>query len=255
MGTERCLAKPRTPAYVLAMDKKKSTVEEIRERFDGDVERFSNIQTGQSATMDAPLALDIIQQAVARLTPQATAMLDIGCGAGNFTLKILDALPNLDCTLIDLSQPMLDRAAARVKPVTRGNVTCRQVDIRHFHPPAESFDIIVAAAVLHHLRTESEWQQTFNTIYRALRPGGALWVWDMIIHDTPAVQDVMWQRFGQYLVELKGADYRDTVFAYIDKEDSPTSLNFQMEMASRAGFKRFEILHKTSVFAAYAALK
>jgi tRNA (cmo5U34)-methyltransferase len=32
----------------------KSTVEQIRERFDGDVERFSNLETGQSATIDAP---------------------------------------------------------------------------------------------------------------------------------------------------------------------------------------------------------
>ena len=35
---------------------KKSTVDEIRERFDNDVERFSNLATGQSATIDAPLA-------------------------------------------------------------------------------------------------------------------------------------------------------------------------------------------------------
>ena len=32
----------------------KSTVEEIRQRFDKDVERFSNLETGQSATIDAP---------------------------------------------------------------------------------------------------------------------------------------------------------------------------------------------------------
>lgn len=32
----------------------KSTVEEIRQRFDADVERFSNLETGQSATVGAP---------------------------------------------------------------------------------------------------------------------------------------------------------------------------------------------------------
>ena len=31
----------------------KSTVEEIRRRFDADVERFSNLETGQSATAEA----------------------------------------------------------------------------------------------------------------------------------------------------------------------------------------------------------
>lgn len=33
----------------------KSTVEEIRQRFDADVERFSNLETGQPATVDDPL--------------------------------------------------------------------------------------------------------------------------------------------------------------------------------------------------------
>jgi tRNA (cmo5U34)-methyltransferase len=38
----------------------KSTIEEMRERFDTDVERFSNLETGQSATIDAPLAMELI---------------------------------------------------------------------------------------------------------------------------------------------------------------------------------------------------
>src|SRR5712691_11615366 len=65
----------------------KSTPEEIRARFDKDVDRFSNLETGQSATIDAPLAMELIAQAAARSTPQATALIDIGCGAGNLSLK------------------------------------------------------------------------------------------------------------------------------------------------------------------------
>ena len=34
---------------------KKSTVEDIRKRFDSDVERFSQLETGQQAVIDAPL--------------------------------------------------------------------------------------------------------------------------------------------------------------------------------------------------------
>jgi SAM-dependent methyltransferase len=76
----------------------KSTVEEIRQRFDGDVERFSNLETGQSATVDAPLAMALVAKAAALCTPQARSVLDVGCGAGNYTLKLLELLPNLDVT-------------------------------------------------------------------------------------------------------------------------------------------------------------
>src|SRR6185295_5492586 len=106
------------------MDKRemKSTVEEIRARFDQEVERFSNLETGQSATIDAPLALDLIQKAAAGICPNAKTLLDVGCGAGNYSLKLLEALPNLDVTLIDLSRPMLDRATQRMKGKTQGVV-------------------------------------------------------------------------------------------------------------------------------------
>jgi hypothetical protein len=38
----------------------KSTVQEIRERFDKNVERFSNLEVGQSAQIDSPLALELV---------------------------------------------------------------------------------------------------------------------------------------------------------------------------------------------------
>ncbi len=237
------------------MNTGKATVDEIRHRFDQDVERFSNLETGQSATMDAPLVLDLIRQLVPATNPAARAMFDIGCGAGNFTLKILQMLPNLDCTLMDLSLPMLQRARQRVGAATTGRVTCLQTDIRDYTATPESFDVIVAAAVLHHLRAEQEWRSVFQMIYRALKPGGTFWVWDMITHDTPAVQTIMQQSFGQYLSAQKGTDYRDAVFTYIEKEDSPTSLNFQLNMLRQTGFQTTEILHKTAVFAAYVAIK
>ncbi|MGN6644588.1 MAG: class I SAM-dependent methyltransferase, partial [Verrucomicrobiota bacterium] len=136
----------------------KSTVEQIRTRFDNDVERFSNLETGQSATIDAPLSLALIAEAAARVTPAAASLLDIGCGAGNYALKILERLPNLNVTLIDLSRPMLDRAAERVRRATSGEVVTRQGDIRELELGESRFDTICAAAVLHHLRDDAEWQ-------------------------------------------------------------------------------------------------
>src|SRR5271154_6055151 len=100
----------------------KSSVEKIRERFDKDVERFSNLETGQAATMDAALCMDLVTEAAAATTPQARDLLDIGCGAGNYTLKMLQRLPGLNCTLVDLSRPMLDRAVERVTAAGGRNV-------------------------------------------------------------------------------------------------------------------------------------
>src|SRR5215831_18043625 len=171
----------------------KSTVEEIRTRFDADVERFSNLETGQSATVDAPLAMALVAEAAAVTTPHARHGLDVGCGAGNYTLKLLEFLPNLDATLIDLSLPMLDRARERVSRATSGRITTLQADIREARLPDGGFDIVLAAAVLHHLRTDEEWRAVFTALHRTLRPGGSVWIFDMVEGSMPVVQKLLWQ--------------------------------------------------------------
>jgi tRNA (cmo5U34)-methyltransferase len=234
---------------------KKSTPEQIRERFDNDVERFSNLQTGQSAQIDSPLILELISSSAAAMNPGATHVLDVGCGAGNYTLKLLQKLPNLSVTLIDLSKPMLDRAVQRIKPETSGTITPLQGDIRDLDLPHNQFDIILAAAVLHHLRGEEEWRAVFRKFHAALKPGGALWVSDFIWHKLPQVQQIMWHRYGEYLTAMKDEQYRDVVFDYTEKEDTPRDLMFQFETLKFAGFEQIELLHKNNCFAAYGAIR
>jgi tRNA (cmo5U34)-methyltransferase len=233
----------------------KSTVEEIRQRFDGDVERFSNLETGQSATVDAPLALSLVAEAAATTTPHARHVLDVGCGAGNYTLRLLERLPNLSSTLVDLSRPMLDRAAERVGAATTGEVRTVQEDIRNLVLPTDSIDIILAAAVLHHLRRDEEWRAVVSAFHRALRPGGSLWIFDMVESAIPAVQQVQWRRYGDYLSSFRDDAYRDHVFAYIEKEDTPRPLTFQLDLLREVGFSAVDVLHKNACFAAFGAVK
>lgn len=233
----------------------KSTVDEIRQRFDADVERFSNLDTGQSATVDAPLAMALVAEAAAATKPHARHVLDVGCGAGNYTLKLLEHLPNLDATLIDLSQPMLDRARERVSRASAGRITTIQADIREARLADGEFDIVLAAAVLHHLRTDQEWRDVFTALHRALRPGGSLWVFDLVECSIPAVGRLMRRRYGEYLTRLKDDAYRDHVFAYVEKEDTPRPLLFQLDLLRQVGFSQVEVLHKNVCFAAFGAVK
>jgi tRNA (cmo5U34)-methyltransferase len=103
----------------------KSSLKEIEERFDKDVDRFSNLETGQSATIDAPLAMELITQAAVNSTRKIRRVLDIGCGAGNNTLKLLNQTSPFDCDLIDLSLPMLEKARERISDLNSGEVRIR----------------------------------------------------------------------------------------------------------------------------------
>ena len=239
----------------------KSTPAQIRQRFDQDVERFSNLDTGQAATIDSPLGMELVARAAAAVTPDAEDVLDVGCGAGNYTLKFLQALHRplaaapVRVTLIDLSQPMLDRARQRVGEATAGVITALQGDVRDLDLGEQRFDVILAASVLHHLRSDQEWQDVFAKFHRTLRPGGSLWIFDLIEHSNPAVHALMWKRYGDYLAGLKDAAYRDHVFAYVEQEDTPRPLLWQIDALRAAGFRSIDILHKNSVFAAFGGMK
>src|SRR5207244_1031227 len=150
-----------------------------------DVARFSNLEAGHSATIDSPLCMDLIASAAAAVTSAAKDLLDIGCGAGNYTLKLTEKLAAargttppvaLNCTLVDLSRPMLDKAVERVTPQTTGTVRPLQGDMRDLEFGQSTFDIVVAASTLHHLRDDAQWHAVFAKTHRALRPAGSFWI-------------------------------------------------------------------------------
>lgn len=233
----------------------KSTVEEIQARFDQDVDRFSDLKKGPNAAIDIPLILSLAAEVCARHLHPGDTVLDVGCGAGNFILRILQDVDGLHCHLADLSRPMLDRAQERLLHSRPASVTTHQGDLRTLSFPEASLDAILAGAVLHHLRDEADWAAVFARFYRWLKPGGRLYVSDLVHSDVPDVQAVLWKRYGERLVAEGGLDYQQKVFAYIDKEDSPRSIPFQFELLKATGFSSFDVLHRNSVFACYVGVK
>ena len=233
----------------------KCSIRDIQKRFDRDVERFSNLQSGQSSTIDAPLVMELIAEAACYSTGKIQRVLDIGCGAGNNTLQLVRYISSFDCDLVDLSLPMLKRALQRISEVNSGKIRIFQGDFRNIDLPEHEYDVILAAAVLHHLRDDRDWGEAFNKIYHLTAPGGSVWISDLVAHENEPVQELMWKRYGQYLCSVGGESYRNTVFDYIDREDSPRPVTYQLELLRRVGFSHVELLHKNGCFAAFGAIK
>ncbi|MBC7820073.1 MAG: class I SAM-dependent methyltransferase, partial [Planctomycetaceae bacterium] len=222
------------------MNQHKSTVEEIRQRFDSEIDRYSNLETGQAAVVDSPLSMSLVTEAAAATTPHAQHMLDVGCGGGNYTLKLLERMPHLNVTLVDLSQAMLDCALQRIQPKAVGPVATIQSDIRELELGQNRFDIILASAVLHHLRADAEWRSVFQKLYAALKPNGSIWIFDIVESPLPEVQAIHWRRYGEYLTALESEAFRDEMFARIIEEDTPRSVAFQLDLLREVGFSEVE---------------
>ncbi len=233
----------------------KSTIDDIKNRFDNDVTRFTNLKTGQQAVIDALLMMEVITVAAVTCCPNAKTVLDIGCGAGNNTLKLLEKINPLDCDLVDLSSQMLKKAKERISAVESGKIRLFQSDFRTAELSNETYDIILAAAVLHHLRDDEDWENGFRKIYDLTVHGGCVWITDIVTHENNVIHELMWKRYAEYLDGLGGVEYRTKVFEHIDVEDSPRPLTYQLELLKKVGFRHIEVLHKNSCFAAYGATK
>lgn len=234
---------------------KKSSQQEIKNRFDNDVERFSNLETGQAAVIDAPLMMELITKAAIVSSPNIKNVLDIGCGAGNNTLKLLQYISPLNCDLLDLCQPMLDKAVERISTINTGRICTFLGDMRTVDLPKNKYDVIFAAAVLHHLREENDWEQMFTRLYSLTAPKGSVWMSDMVFHENDKIQETMWDRYGEYLENIGGREYKEKVFDYVDKEDSPRSVTYQLELLKKVEFWQVELLHKNCCVAAFGAIK
>jgi tRNA (cmo5U34)-methyltransferase len=233
----------------------KIPIEELRCQFDKEVDRFSNEQTGQTSSLDAPLVLSMFETFIAGMYPKAQRLLDIGCGAGNFSLRITRKLPQLKLTLLDLSRPMLQKAQERLSAEHFMVEETIQADIAQAELPNEKFDIVVAAASLHHLRTRQDWKNVFGRIYRSIIPGGSFWMSDLIRHENETIESLQKERYAEYLCQLRDRTYQQHVFDYIDRSDTPETLPFLIQTLENAGFHQIDIIHKNIVFAAFVAMK
>jgi tRNA (cmo5U34)-methyltransferase len=233
----------------------KSTVEEITAKFDQLADRYSNIETGQSSALDSPLCMKLITESAVIFTSDAKDVIDIGCGGGNYIVKLTQLLPDANCTLIDLSEKMLNRAFERVRTQNSGSVTTIRGDIRKVDLKENSYDIIMAATVLHHLRTSEEWELVFSKIYKSLRKGGSFWINDVIIHENEEMNKMMTRGWCDTMKTYMTDEEINWCIDQYNKEDTPQTLNLQLDLMKKVGFRETHILHKHFNFAAFGAIK
>ncbi len=112
------------------------------------------------------------RQAVRRVTeliPQGARVLDCAAGTGEFSLAAAEKAASVLCT--DLSQPMLDRAAAKARRAGANNIAFALGDVTALDLANESFDVAIAANVLHLLPQP---ERAVRELWRVTRVGGRL---------------------------------------------------------------------------------
>jgi tRNA (cmo5U34)-methyltransferase len=233
----------------------KSSIEAIRLNFDQQVDRFSNIETGQATAIDSPLCMELVARSAALLNPHAARVMDLGCGGGNYAVKLASYLPRVDCVLIDLSANMLATAAERVRKIISGEVIVIQGDYRNIDLGENLYDVITAGTTLHHLRGDEDWNLVFAKVYRALKPGGTFWINDIVIGEISEINRMMLEGWVSLLRKQIKPEEVDLYLGSYESEDTPRTLSYQLDLMKSVGFGETIVLHKHFNFATFGARK
>ena len=107
----------------------------------------------------------------------ADACVDLGAGTGFVTMALAPLTSSV--LAVDISSAMASALAARAPQDGLGNVSTQVGDLKEFHLPPSSIDLVVSSYALHHL-VDADKRILVARSAQWLRPGGRLVVGDMM---------------------------------------------------------------------------
>jgi len=107
-------------------------------------------------------------------------LLEIGCGTGSTALTHAPLVSHI--LAIDFSEKMIELAEAKRISAGIQNVEFECRTIEALNAPDNSFDVVLGLSILHLLES---WDETIQTVYSLLKPGG----W--FISSTACIADSM----------------------------------------------------------------
>jgi tRNA (cmo5U34)-methyltransferase len=190
-------------------------------------------------------------RAVELIPTDATRILDLGAGSGILAELVRRHHPAAHVHLLDFSEPMLDRARARLAGDNR--VTFEIADYTTA-PLGENWDAIVSALSIHHLEHETK-RKLFARLVTALKPGGIFINAEQVAGPTPHLEEV-YKRLWLEQVRAAGATERQIADSlYRQAEDRNASTEAQMQWMRDAGFIDVDCWFKDNRFAVLAGVR
>lgn len=105
------------------------------------------------------------------------SVLDLGCGPGDISRRLVSAYPSCRLTGVDGSLPMLNYAKKITSEDIRSRIQWVHDKLQALNLPESSFDIIISTSLLHHLPDPHVlWQ----AIKKYAQPGARIAVMDLL---------------------------------------------------------------------------
>lgn len=119
-----------------------------------------------------PRYAEMTERLLEYLPPDTAAVLELGCGTGNLSLKLAAKYPHARLTLVDASPEMIDVTRTRLTeayPEVARQATFRVMKFEDVSPHDGRFDVITSCISLHHVVDKG---RLFLQLHETLADGG-----------------------------------------------------------------------------------
>jgi tRNA (cmo5U34)-methyltransferase len=180
-------------------------------------------------------------------------ILELGCGTGELSLKILNRWPDAQIIALDYSPRMLEFAQNKITAAGyQKQWTGIQADFGEWANNPEGlqigskFDACVSSLAIHHLQDEMK-LKLFQRIATSLIQGGCFWNADPILPESPLLIEIYkaaredWvEQQGINLAEINAKRSTSTTQGY-SSQDQLATLDAHLQMLTKAGFKTIAV--------------
>ena len=176
-------------------------------------------------------------------------ILELGCGTGELTLKVLKRYPSAEIVAVDYSPRMLDFARAKIESAGyAARWTGLEMDFGewadnpNFSGWGDKFNACISSLAIHHLEDEMK-LKLFERIRESLNAGGCFWNADPLLAESPAMKDIYqaaredWAlNQGETLAQIRANVGNSVSYGY-SNPDRLATLSAQLEMLASSGFE------------------
>ena len=183
---------------------------------------------------------------------QPLRILDLGCGTGNLTLRVLETFQEAEVVALDLSAEILDVCR---RQCGTDRVSYLQQDFHSLDLPDAECDLVVSSIAIHHVDDPAK-QRLFNDVYASLHPDGVFTFVDQFRGETPGIYRQhmkVWKQFA----DSKGIppEEWEMWMEHQQQHDYHATLGQQIEWLRQTGFQQVDCLWKHVLWTLLTARK
>jgi tRNA (cmo5U34)-methyltransferase len=190
-------------------------------------------------------------------------IIDLGCGNGVITKALMEVNNNLQSTLVDGSEHMLESAKKNIPGSNIRNTI--NISFQNLYKSSlieDNADFIASSLAIHHL-DDKEKDLLFKYIYSKLKPGCLFVNFDPVLSPSQELEKLNLAMWKEWILNIeskinpkrdKSVDYMPAQYKS-NKDNIPGTLDSQLEMLTNAGFLDVTLYYKYGLFCLFGGRK